>query len=354
MNLHDKVQEKRKSAQQKELDEGQDKQIKQLQAKVDKMQPGKGDESDSGSRSRSRSRRRRRRSTGDDGYKDEDFDRNARRSRAMIERQFEDNVRRVGQRYARGDVIAENKLQAQIITLQQTVINVLQDALLNGQRLSNADIHRLIAAQDSARQGSLDALQDQCDRMLEEPKRMQAIEYDRPRSPPRRQLTLPSPEYAPDNGLAPVRRVQTLPLSSGSSSPTLVYCRYAHDLQRDLRKPLSPAFSPAGSQRCPSCDVRISVSTTDVWVFETRTPVRAQRGDYDEDLVELRSFSMDARLVLKSHTPSGELLCWLCYRERDADCVCGSVDQLVKHLGRVHTAEEFEREEDMFLERPQK
>ena len=79
--------------------------------------------------------------------------------------------------YAQGDVIAENKLQAQVIQLQQTVINVLQDALLNDRKLSKADIHRLITAQDNARQGSLDALRDQYDRMIQDEPQL-AIEYN--------------------------------------------------------------------------------------------------------------------------------------------------------------------------------
>ena len=67
--------------------------------------------------------------------------------------------------------------------------------------------------------------------------------------------------------------------------------------------------------------------------------------------MEVRSYSIDARLVVKSHTPSGELMCVLCYNERQADCLCASIDALVKHVGRVHTTEEFAREEDVVLER---
>ena len=345
MTLHDKVQDKRNQNRQKQLDQGQDKQIQDLKQQVDKLQ------SREDSSSRSKSRRRRRRSLDDDDNdgEEEDFDRSAQRSRLMIEQEFKENVQRMGPRYAEGDAIAENKLQAQIIALQQTVIDVLQDALLSGRSLTKADIHRLIVAQDHARDGSLEALRDQYHRMTISQKRPLPIKYDqRPRSPPRRQLTLPAPDQ--DDSFVRVRRVQTMPVRSGSrsSSPPLVYCRYAHSLQKDQRRPLSPAFLLNGSQRCPSCDVAIPVSTSDVWVFETHTPIRTQ---YEDNLVELRSFSTDARLVVKSHTSAGEFLCVLCYRNRDADCLCGSVDALISHLGRVHTSDEFEREEDMFLER---
>ena len=350
MNLHDKYQEKKDRAKQKQLDEGQDKQIKQLQAKVDKLQSNGGGD-DSGRRRGSRPRLQSRRSLSAGSYEEEDFDRSARKSRAMIEREFDANVRRLGSSYAQGDVIAENKLQGQVIQLQQTVINVLQDALLNERKLSKADIHRLVMAQDNARQGSLDALRDQYDRMLQDQPRQQAIEYNsssRHPSPPRRQLTLPAPDSPMEDGFAPVRRVKTQPQSKSGSNSPLLYCRYAADLQRDSRRPLHPSFSTSGTQRCPACSVTIPVTTKDVWVFETRTP---RRGSNGEDVVEVRSFSMDARLVVKSHTPSGELMCIICYHERNADCLCASVEALVRHIGRVHSSEEFSREEDMVLER---
>ena len=347
MNLHDKYQEKKDRAKQKQLDEGQDKQIKQLQAKVDKLQSGGGG-NDSGRRRGSRPRLESRRSLSAGSYEEEDFDRSARKSRAMIEREFDANVRRLGSSYAQGDVIAENKLQGQVIQLQQTVINVLQDALLNDRKLSKADIHRLVMAQDSARQGSLDALRDQYDRMLQEPPRQQALEHSRQPSPPRRQLTLPAPDSPMEESFAPVRRVKTQPQNKSGSNSPLLYCRYAADLQRDPRRPLHPSFSTSGTQRCPSCSVTIPVTSKDTWVIEDRTP---RQGSNGEDIVEVRSFSMEPRLVVKSHIPSGEFMCIICYHERNADCLCASVEALVRHIGRVHTSEEFGREEDMVLER---
>lgn len=352
MNLHDKYQEKKDRARQKELDAGQSKQIEELQSQVKKLKNGEDDGSSRTSR-RSRPRLQSRRSLSAGDYEDEDFDRSAQRSRALIEREFDANVRRMGSQYAQGDVIAENKLQAQVIQLQQTVINVLQDALLNDRKLSKADIHRLIMAQESARQGSLDALRDQYDRMLQDQPQQLALEHNSRRSsrqisPPKRQLTLPAPDSPMEENFATMRRVKTQPLNrSGSNSP-LVYCRYAIDLQRDPRLGLHARFTPSGTQKCPACTVTIPVSTKDVWYFDSRTPVRGKNG---EELVEVRSYSMDARLVVKSHTPSGELMCVLCYNERNADCLCASVEALVRHVGTFHSSEEFVREDDVILER---
>ncbi len=74
------------------------------------------DRSRSSSRSRSKASKRprpRRRSTGDDGDI-EDYDRHAKKSRAVIARLYEDGVRQLGDRYAQGDAIGENRMQAQV------------------------------------------------------------------------------------------------------------------------------------------------------------------------------------------------------------------------------------------------
>ncbi|KAI7285534.1 hypothetical protein KC340_g18328, partial [Hortaea werneckii] len=158
MTLHDKVQEKRDKKKQKALDAKQTGEIEKLRKRVDALKSGNesDDETEStGSRSKFRSRRPRRRSLEED-----DFVYESRRSRAMIERMYEDHLMRAGDRYATGDIITENRLQKQIIQLQQTVINVLQEALYSGRGLTEIDQRRLIAAQSAARDGSLDALED--------------------------------------------------------------------------------------------------------------------------------------------------------------------------------------------------
>ncbi|KAI7539462.1 hypothetical protein KC317_g17474, partial [Hortaea werneckii] len=158
MTLHDKVQEKRDKKKQKAVDAKQTGEIERLRKKVEAVKSGhdSDDETESsGSRSRSQYRRRRRRS-----WEEDDFAYESRRSRAMIERMYEDHLMRAGDRYATGDMITENRLQTQIIQLQQTVINVLQDALYSGRGLTETDQRRLIAAQSAARDGSLDALED--------------------------------------------------------------------------------------------------------------------------------------------------------------------------------------------------
>lgn len=209
---------------------------------------------------------------------------------------------------------------------------------MSGRTLTKADIRRLIAAQDRARDGSLDALRDQYDRMLQSTSRRGSLFIEDQRSGPlARQLTLPSPnaDSPMDDDMPPPRRVRTLPANTGATQfPQGLYCRYAYDLQNDFQLGVSRAFSPSGSQRCPACDIKVPVTADKVWVVESNSG----------------SFTVDSRLVIKSHTLQGDFACVLCYndRERDADCICSTVDALVGHVGRMHTREEFEREVDIY------
>ncbi|CZT19150.1 uncharacterized protein RCC_04996 [Ramularia collo-cygni] len=575
--LHDKIEEKReRRAKQSELDTKQNKALKELQEKLKQLQAvdntnnnndGEGNEgakegekngkdnnnekkddrsrprsrsSSSRSRSRSRRRRRSREEWEDNMY----FAEATRRSQAMIERTYNDHLQRLGPIYAQGDLITENALQAQTIRLQQTVIGILQEALNTGRGLSRDDLDTLIAAQNSARDGSINALNGQYNRIAyrrppqgfirdgspievatyeHEPARLR-IEPAKPANNPpwrssptavretamvgresidegfRRSSTVPPPpppgvqrdmarmalgspptttgsrrasrksspsraatavatidakvtpkdlDRGRDNqrqksraGSPPPRRKSTSPVSrkskskanaperdmaslvnsapslmdkgtasttvaktnvtqidgktaaaaspaakprrdsgmpipttsnndtsmkrsqsmisraprnSSSSSPlkqkqdfhskaqkTLpeapyeLFCKYSVDLQTS-KKPLSTSFRPAGDHRCPACDISIPVDTRDVWVLSTHFPGRHG----------VREYRMDSRFVVKCHRPEGGFACVLCDRFRDMDCLCKSVDALVKHLGTAHTPDEFERDPDL-------
>lgn len=98
MTLADKIIEKRNNRNQKATDGKQDGQIKALQEKVQQL----SQEKDGPPAQADQLLRRRRRRDDSSGSEDE-LCYNARRSRAMIERMYEDNVNRIGQQYAYGD-----------------------------------------------------------------------------------------------------------------------------------------------------------------------------------------------------------------------------------------------------------
>ncbi|KFA80075.1 hypothetical protein S40288_08222 [Stachybotrys chartarum IBT 40288] len=245
------------------------------------------------------------------------------RSGALISREFDDGYERLGRRFAVGDAVTENKLQAQIIALQRTVINVLQDALADGRQLDRRDMALLVAASDTARDQSLDALRQQ----------RQRLAYEAPTPP--RQL-----EY----------RSQPASSSTTSSTASLetdsLFCRYSLDLQYLRNKPLSGAFSPSGDGRCPACDVRLDVEPDDCWAIEKRERARVRDHGRAGDVLEEREFQLGQRFVVKCHMPDGRFACLLCTRFRSRDTICSTVDGLVNHVGKDHDMGELESEED--------
>jgi hypothetical protein len=248
------------------------------------------------------------------------------RSGAAISREFDEGYARLGRRFAIGDTVTENRLQAQVIALQQTVINMLQDALYSGRTLDRIDMAKLIAASNAARDGSLDALRQQRQRQL------LAIEGPAPLP-----QALPQPP--------PKRYSQVL-----DAEP--LYCRYALDLQYVRNKPLAVSFAPGGNCRCPECGIRLDAAADDVWEIDKRTPARrVVAGNHDErgttTVLEAREFRLGQRFVVKCHTPDGEFACVLCSRHRDRDAICPSVRALVNHVGRFHDVRELEREVDL-------
>ncbi|KAK6834075.1 hypothetical protein PG987_008769 [Apiospora arundinis] len=306
MGLWDRVKDKR---QQTKRDTEQDKEIKQLrkQRQLPPLPP-------------------RRRREDEVAYALE-------RSGALIGREFDEGYERLGRRFAIGDTITENRLQAQVIALQQTVINVLQDALYNGRQLDNSDMSKLIAASNAARDGSLDALRQQRQRQtlaIESPP--PAIAPAVPNAPPAVQFALP-------------RRAAT---TLTETNPPL-FCRYSLDLQYVRNKPLARTFAPGGDCRCPGCGVRVRAESDDFWEIEKRARGRTRdgrRGSSTEVVLDEREFHIGQRFAVKCHTPDGEFACVLCSRFRDKDVICPTVDQLINHVGRDHTIDELEREED--------
>ncbi|KAF2495453.1 hypothetical protein BU16DRAFT_439451, partial [Lophium mytilinum] len=306
MGLYEAIAKKR---QQRKRDTGQDEEIKKLKEKVEKAE-----KSDKRDRDRDDSRRR---PSPRGGPRDE-FSDSLDRSGAMIQRQYEQGYQQLGRRFAVGDTLTENQLQAQIISLQQTVIHILQDALYNERPLSQSDLHKLKLASQSAREGSIDALRAQQQRLES-------------------RTASPAPRALP-----PPRRSATV-----IDEPNSVFCRYSLDLQYVPRKPLAAAFDDHGDGRCPECRVLVPISPADFWKIGKRTPVLIPDGPYEKQVLEEREFRLGQRFIVKCHTEDGEFACVLCNRYRDVDVVCGSVETLVNHVGRAHEVEEFEKEADL-------
>ena len=184
---------------------------------------------------------------------------------------------------------------------------------------------KLVAASNSAREGSLKALQDQ-------QARLSSRSSQHSRSPsPQRSIAAP-----------PKRSSQSL-----VDAPTTLYCRYSLDLQYMPNKPLAASMAPGGSCECPACGLRLDVTGDDFWMIGKRTPITIVEKGYETDVMETREFRLGQRFAVKCHTPDGEYACVICSKNRDVDAICRNVESLVKHVGTYHEVDELEREVDL-------
>ena len=180
---------------------------------------------------------------------------------------------------------------------------------------------KLIAASNSARDGSLDALRQAQQRLGSN---------DSTRS------------ASPQRGLPPPKRAST-----NIDGQDQLFCRYSLDLQYVQNKPLAANFAPGGSCQCPACGVRLDVTAEDFWMIGKRTPIIVIDKGYETETMETREFRLGQRFALKCHTPDGEYACIICSKNRDVDAICRNVESLVKHVGTYHDADELTREIDL-------
>lgn len=302
MGLWDRVNDRRK---QKKKDTRQDGEIQQLREAVEKAEKRAKDRED------------------DIRRHHDDIGLNFENSGALIQRQYDEGYGRLGRKFAVGDQITENQLQAQVIALQQTVINVLQNALYDDRQLSRADMAKLLAASNSAREGSLQALREQQFRLTE------GFPDDAP----------------PQRALPPPKRSSIISDPISNSNP--LFCRYSLDLQRIANEPLTADFRQGGLCRCPDCGFRLGVEEDDFWKIGKGKPIIIKDGGYEKEVIDTREFHVGQRFIVKCHTSDGEFACVICNRHRDVDAICRSVDALVNHVGRYHDISELEREIDL-------
>ncbi|KAF2763494.1 hypothetical protein EJ05DRAFT_496313 [Pseudovirgaria hyperparasitica] len=311
-NLYERLGEKRK---QHKKDEQQNDAIKELKDEIkDLKKGGKND-----------ARR-------DDSPRADNLVSSLDQSGQMIQREFNNGFARLGDRFAGGDLVTENALQKQIIQLQQTVINVLQDAVNSGRQLSQRDIDKLAMASDMARDNTLEALRSQYQRQAGQDDRRISLA---PAASERLRIT----SGLEDLSLAPPKRPN--PANS-------LFCPYAMDLQDMPRRALAGAFDAGrGDGCCPDCHIRVSVNSQDRWKIRKRLPVLVSRNGRQEEIIEEHVFEIGPRLVVKCHTESGGFACLLCHKTRDFDALCKDPEVLVSHIGKAHNMEEYSSEVDI-------
>lgn len=270
---------------------------------------------------------------------------------------------------------------------------MLEEALYTG---DPPDIRKLYNASEFAREGSMRALRDQYQRML------QSAPVDR--------AALPAPAPSHRSGgrsqsrrpIAPVRRISSTPslrdyydttdydtsyhpttthrtrtrgpgsvshhshrspspstrsrarsvASKGSHIPkqltyhSSIYCQYATYLQQSGQALDS---SLASSGICPDCHAHlfdpVEVSQRGPWRVDKEVVTHNERTGKEE--VEYRSYLLTTRFFVKCHREGGGYACYLCSKHRERDTVCKREESLVDHVGEKHSIGEYEGDGDI-------
>jgi len=194
--------------------------------------------------------------------------------------------------------------------------------LYRPESLTKAEVFKLLDSVDTARNGSIDALSNQYQRMIQE---------------------------------APVKR-PALPPSAPSEDGSPLFCQYAISLQ-NKQSSLLP-FYQSGDNRCPRCSVVIPVESNRAWkivkdVEVSRGPAeRETNGKGDVEIVEQivmeeRPFHVSNSFIVKCHRSNQEFACVLCNKFRKVDTVWESPKSLVSHLQRFHDLDELVKDSDI-------
>lgn len=249
-------------------------------------------------------------------------------------------------------MIAQTQIQSQIILLQGSVIKLLEEALLTG---SLPDINRLYNTSEFAREGSIRALRDQYQRLLES-----APPQRRPTGPVRRISSTPSLRGHDADSLWSQQRPPQKAIAYNNGSA--LFCRCAEELQRTSRSLDSCIVVERGSAVCAACGAAAGADDEEdgcrAWRIEkevavrggssTREDRRYSRGsDAGSEAIVVRTYVLTRRFVFKCHREGSGYACYLCFRHRDRDTLCRSEEGLVSHVTSKHNISEYESDRDI-------
>ncbi|KAF2476423.1 uncharacterized protein BDR25DRAFT_65895 [Lindgomyces ingoldianus] len=260
-------------------------------------------------------------------------------SGALVRQEYERGYRHLGQKFAVGDLITQNQLQAQIIAMQQTIITIFQEcALIYGPRTNPVSHHlaTLLNTTRAARSGSIEALALQYQRMLTGVGVPEGLPAP-PLEGVTNEIVIRTKPRARDRSMDSNTTTRTGPTAiTEREVPRGLFCMYAVDLQKHADQPLADAYKEGGDGRCPYCKFRIPTRPGKAWEIV--------KEDERSKIGRERVFLLENRFVVKSHRDGGPYACVLCSVHRENDTVCDSVAALVDHVWQDHLCGEFEKE----------
>ena len=237
-------------------------------------------------------------------------------------------------------------------------------------------MNKLYNASEFAREGSVRALRDQYQRML------QAVPLRRPIGPVRRISSTPALSTQSVAGKSVARSMaksrgrnervteireerdepngreevvengESVALDTTSATHMFdasgpLFCKYAMELQ-DTGAPLDISFAQGGSHACPVCGTRIGVQPGRAWRIDKEL-VHEKRasGKFEDEFIEERTYFINNRFIVKCHREGAGFACILCFRYRDADTLCESAQRFVNHIWKKHSVAEYDADPDI-------
>jgi hypothetical protein len=126
-----------------------------------------------------------------------------------------------------------------------------------------------------------------------------------------------------------------------------LYCRYAERLQQ-TGAPLDDNFSMDSSCACPQCGTKISIQPGRAWRIDKElVHEQSSSGKYREEHIEERTYYINNRFIVKCHREKAGFGCLLCFRYRDSDTLCETIQRFVNHIWKKHSVAEYEAEPDI-------
>ncbi|KAF1974303.1 hypothetical protein BU23DRAFT_598368 [Bimuria novae-zelandiae CBS 107.79] len=263
----------------------------------------------------------------------------------LVRAEYDHGYHHIGEKYAVGDLITRNQLQAQIIVLQERLLYTYEDIILSPEsprHSASYHLKELVHTARAARTAVVNALAMQYQRMQPAPEPSDSL-----RLLPGAYPTSPTMHKSQDVVLHKQRveaehrhSISRSPIPSANDKPAFpdLYCLYARNLQRTPSLPLTDTFKPGGNGCCPYCHEHIASRPNKVWELIKEDERLEGRN---------RTFLVGIRFFTKSHRQGGGFACTLCSQCRDADTVCGEVRALVEHLWKEHSAAELETDGDI-------
>lgn len=249
-------------------------------------------------------------------------------------------------------MVAQNQIQSQIILLQGSVIKLLEEALLTGKL---PDTNRLYNTSEFAREGSIRALHDQYQRLLES-----APPQRRPMGLMRKTSSTPSLRDHSKDSVWSHRRPPQKGITYDNGGA--LFCRCAEDVQHSDRPLEDFMVMRRSSTLCAACGVAAGTGGgadgSRAWRIEKEVVMRGGNSTRDDrrysrssddgsETIVVRTYLLTKRFIFKCHREEVGYACYLCFRHRDRDTLCRSEERLVSHVTSKHSIAEYEGDRDI-------